>query len=101
MNFVGIALQIIFVALLPGANDPSRGIFELMLAVFIGLDPIYLILDVFHDYICYTTIMNHVTFFETQQNLQKRLATNNLIFEKENIEVPYEVECKRKDNIIF
>lgn len=59
INASTIILQIVFVSLLPAAPDSMRGIFELMMAIFIGVDPIYQISDVYCDYKCNTTIDQH------------------------------------------
>ncbi len=64
-NACTIIVQIVFICLLPSAPDNLRGTFELVVAVFIGIDPIYQIIDVYNDYICNSTLhraatVNHV-----------------------------------------
>lgn len=59
VNTCTIILQIVFIGLLPAAPDSMRGIFELMVAIFIGIDPIYQISDIYCDYRCNTTLHQH------------------------------------------
>lgn len=79
INAVIIILQIVFISLLPGAPDSTRGVFELLLAVFIGLDPIFQIVDLYNDYTCVTTINMHATYHKIHLTIPfvtKRITSN-------------------------
>jgi hypothetical protein len=70
VNACTIILQIVFIALLPSAPDSTRGIFELMVAIFIGVDPVYQISDIYLDYKCNTTLQQH----EIKRRYGKKLS---------------------------
>ena len=79
INAITIILQIVFISLLPASPDSTRGIFELMVAIFIGVDPIYQISDLYCDYRCNTTILQHETKHRCSHKiklLQKTLWKN-------------------------
>lgn len=89
VNFLFILCQIIFISLLPGAADNFRGICELLLAIFIGVDPIFFISDLYHDIICETTLKTHVDLNNIDYHINKKygkakIKENNL---NQNIEI--------------
>lgn len=79
LNALFIILQIVFISLLPAASDSLRGTFELLLAIFIGLDPLFQISDLYNDYNCYTTISMHATYLKLRKTAHKILSRNELV----------------------
>ncbi len=71
INMMIIILQVVFISLLPGAPDSMRGIFELMLAIFIGIDPVFQICDLYNDYMCTATVKMHVAYTKVYRVLPK------------------------------
>jgi len=89
VNFIFIVCQIVFISLLPGAVDSFRGICELLLAIFIGIDPIFFISDLYHDIICPSTVATHVNLNNTDYHIDRKygrpkIKENNII---QNIEI--------------
>lgn len=70
VNAITIILQIVFICLLPSAPDALRGTFELLVAVFIGIDPVYQISDLYCDYRCNTTLNSHHTKQKCSQKVK-------------------------------
>jgi hypothetical protein len=62
INIIFVIMQLVLIILLAVFDNNDRGTYELVLSIFIGLDPLFQIYDIYNDYICKTTNKSELTY---------------------------------------